>query len=281
MDRLEQHRQWYARLVAANAGVSAVHQRLIDAFAAVPREHFLGPGPWQVFTRLGYIETPSDPALLYQDVLVALKSEAHLNNGQPSLHMACLAALDVKDGEAVVHVGAGTGYYSAILATLAGPTGRVIGYEIDQDLATRAKDNLAGYPNVEVRHQSGTDGPLPECDVVYVNAGATAPLQEWTDALRPEGRLLFPLTPAQSAGYMLLITRTATGAFAAKFVCGAIFTPCIGARDDETGRRLSEVFAKGDVSTVRSLRYNTTPDATCWFAGPDWWLSTAPAESST
>ena len=275
MDPLQQHRQWYARLVAANAGVSAVHQRIIDAFATVPREQFLGPGPWKVFTRSGYIETPSDPALLYQDVLVALKSEAHLNNGQPSLHMASMATLGVKEGETVVHVGAGTGYYSAILATLTGQTGRVLGYEIDDDLAARAKENLAGYPNVEVRHRSGTDGPLPECDVVYVNAGATAPLEAWTSALRAGGRLLFPLTPAQGTGYMLLVTRTAAGAFAAKFVCGAIFTPCIGARDDETAKRLSDAFSKGGIATVQSLRYHTPPDQTCWFAGPDWWLSTA------
>lgn len=274
MDRLQQHRQSYARLVAANAGVSAAHQRLIDAFAAVPREEFVGPGPWKVFTRSGYIETPSDPALLYQDVLVALKFEAQLNNGQPSLHMACLAALGVMEGETVVHVGAGTGYYSAILSTLTDPKGRVTAYEIDEGLAARAKDNLGGYANVDVRHQSGTEGPLPPCDVVYVNAGASAPLRTWTDALRPGGRLLFPLQPAQGAGYMLLITRTGNGAFAAQFVCGAIFIQCAGVRDDETAQRLSEAFAKGDVATVRSLRYNTTPDESCWFAGRDWWLST-------
>ncbi|HUR20371.1 MAG TPA: methyltransferase domain-containing protein [Vicinamibacterales bacterium] len=276
MDPLVQHRQWYSRLVAANAGVSAVHQRIIDAFATVPREQFLGPGPWKVFTRSGYIETPSDPALLYQDVLVALKSEAHLNNGQPSLHMACLATLGVQEGETVVHVGAGTGYYSAILATLTGQAGRVIGYEIDPDLAARAKEHLAGYSNVDVRHQSGTDGPLPECDVVYVNAGATAPLEAWTTALRPGGRLLFPLTPAQGTGYILMVTRTPPGAFAARFICGAIFTPCIGARDDETANKLSDAFSKGGIATVQSLRYHTPPDETCWFAGPDWWLSTAP-----
>jgi protein-L-isoaspartate(D-aspartate) O-methyltransferase len=254
--------------------VPATHEKLIEAFATIPREQFLGPGPWQVFTRSGYIETPSDPALLYQDVLVALKREAQLNNGQPSLHMACLAVLGVKDGETVVHVGAGTGYYSAILATLTGATGRVLGYEIDEDLAERAKQNLAGYPNVEVRHQSGAVGPLPACDVVYVNAGATAPLSAWTDALRLGGRLLFPLTSTQGSGYMLLASRTSTTAFAAQFVCGAMFTPCIGARDDETGKRLADVFARTNVGTVRSLRFDPTPDATSWFAGQGWWLST-------
>lgn len=274
MDRLEETRQRYARQVAANAGLSAAHQKIIDAFATVPREMFLGPGPWRVFTRSGDIQTPGDPAKLYQDALVSLKAEAHLNNGQPSLHMSSFAALAVKEGETVVHVGAGTGYYSAILAILVGPAGRVVGYEIDRDLATRAKESLAAYPNVELRHQSGTDGPLPSCDVVYVNAGATAPLKPWTDALRPGGRLLFPLTASHGSGHMLLITRTTAAAFAARFLGGAVFTPCVGARDDETGRGLAEVFGTGTTGTVRSLRYDTAPDATCWFAGPDWWLST-------
>jgi protein-L-isoaspartate(D-aspartate) O-methyltransferase len=262
--------------LTANSGLSSGHQKIIDAFATIPREAFLGPPPWKVFSGFSYVDLLSDPALLYQDALVSLKPEAHLNNGQPSLHMACLATLDISEGETVVHVGAGTGYYTAIIATLTGPSGRVIAFEIDPDLAGRARDNLAAYANVDLRHQSGTDGPLPECDVVYVSAGATSPVEAWTDALRPGGRLLFPLTPSEGAGYMLLITRTPAGEFSAKFTTGAIFTPCIGARDDETGKRLSETFAKENVAAVQSLRYHTAPDETCWFAGRDWWLSTAP-----
>jgi len=43
------------------------------AFASVPRERFVGPGPWQIFTMAGYVETPSDdPAVIYQDVVIAL-----------------------------------------------------------------------------------------------------------------------------------------------------------------------------------------------------------------
>jgi protein-L-isoaspartate(D-aspartate) O-methyltransferase len=123
-------------LVAAAAGIPKNDGRLVSAFALTPRERFVGPGPWKVFTAHGYIETPSDdPALLYQDVVVALAPERAINNGQPVLHALCLAALHVKEGETVVHVGAGTGYYTAILSKLAGPTGSVIAYEIEQDLA--------------------------------------------------------------------------------------------------------------------------------------------------
>jgi protein-L-isoaspartate(D-aspartate) O-methyltransferase len=93
MDRLEGHKQWFARLVTATAGVPPTEGRLTAALAFIPREQFLGPGPWRVFTRSGYIETPSDdPALIYQDVTVALKSEAQINNGQPSLHAVCLGS---------------------------------------------------------------------------------------------------------------------------------------------------------------------------------------------
>src|SRR5262249_40895921 len=139
MDRLDAHRLFYAKLVTANAGVPATAERLISAFASVPRERFVGAGPWRVFTPAGYIQTPSDdPALLYQDVVVNLKAEGHINNGQPTLHAACLAALQVQPGEHVVHVGAGSGYYTALLAELAGPSGSVAAFEIEPELAQRA-----------------------------------------------------------------------------------------------------------------------------------------------
>lgn len=271
-----QRRESYARLLAATARVPLSHQDVINAFATVPREEFLGPPPWLIFLPSGHVAT-SDPAVLYEDALVSLKASAHLNNGQPSLHMACLAALGIKTGDTVVHVGAGTGYYTAIIATLTGTPGTVIAYEVDDDLAPMATKNLAGFPNVEVRHASGTSAPLPPCDAIYVSAGATAPIPNWVEALRPGGRLLFPLTPSHGAGCMLLITRGAANTFTARCTSTVVFTPCIGARDDETARRLSDAFAKQDVSAIRALHFGTEPDETLWFSGSGWWLSTKPS----
>ncbi len=257
MERLDAHRIFFANLIAASAGVSKGDGRLVAAFAATPRERFAGLGPWKIFTAAGYIETPTDdPAFLYQDVTVALAADRRINNGQPVLHAVCLAALKVKEGERVVHVGAGTGYYTALLARLAGPTGAVSAYEIEADLAERAATNLADLPNVKVEQRSGAEGPLPECDAIYVNAGATAPLDVWLDALRPNGRLLFPLTPSDGpggmpgAGGMLLITRAEADRFEARFVCPAMFIPCIGARDEETAAKLSVAFKRGDLRNV-------------------------------
>ena len=108
MHSLAALRKFYATLVAGNAQVS--DPRIIAAFEAVAREQFVGAGPWKVFAlSAGYVETPSDdPAFLYQDVLVGIASDRRLNNGLPSLHARCLAALKPQPGETVLHIGAGT-----------------------------------------------------------------------------------------------------------------------------------------------------------------------------
>ncbi len=277
--RLKAHRTFFAKLITASIGQP--NGRLTDAFAATPRERFVGPGPWNIFAAAaGYIETPSDdPAFLYQNVVVALAKESRINNGEPILHAASLATLNVQEGETVVHIGAGTGYYTAVLARLTGPTGLVFAYEIEPELAQRATANLADLPNVTVDHRSGSNGTLPTCDVIYVNAGATAPLDIWLDALRPGGRLLFPLTPAEGpggmpgAGGMLLVTQSSPNRFDARFLYPVMFVPCVGARDGETAKKLSEAFKRGDMGKVQSLRRNTSPDESCWCAGNGWWLS--------
>jgi protein-L-isoaspartate(D-aspartate) O-methyltransferase len=124
-----------------------------------------------------------------------------------------------------------------------------------------------------VHAETATGRPLPQADAIYVNAGATHPDRNWLDALRPEGRLLFPLTSNSGGGGMLLVQRKPNG-FAARFLSGAGFIPCDGARDLETGARLAAVFAAGGSESVRALHLDIAPDTSCWFAGNRWWLST-------
>ena len=269
-------RDFYARLITGRAGVS--DNVLIEAFATVAREAFVGPGPWQVFAFAnGYVETPTNElAYLYQDVLVALASDRRINNGEPSLHARCLAALAPRQGEEVLHVGSGTGYYTAILARLVGPKGSVTAYEIERDLAEQARANLATLDNVSVRNRAGTNDDLPPCDAIYVNAGATHPLATWLDALRVGGRLLFPLTPDEGMGSMLLVSRTSSSTYAARHVWPAMFVPCFGARNGLAAARLSAALARRDVHKIASLVRNDAPNETCWCAGDGWWISTAP-----
>src|SRR6476646_11308966 len=149
VERLEAHRAFFASLITAQAGVPT--GRLSEAFAATPRERFLGPGPWKIFTSSGYITTPTDdPAFLYQDVTVALSEASKINNGQPVLHAVGLSALNPQPGEMAVHIGAGTGYYTSLLARLVGPDGKVFAYAFEPALAELAKANLADTGNVTV-----------------------------------------------------------------------------------------------------------------------------------
>jgi protein-L-isoaspartate(D-aspartate) O-methyltransferase len=275
VERIEAHRLFFANLITAQAGIPAGSE-IAAAFASTPREWFVGPPPWRIFTRSGYVEAPSDdPSFLYQDVVVPLSSEGPLNNGQPTLHAFCLAALAPKIGEQVVHVGAGTGYYTTLLTKLVGETGQVDAYEIVPALALRASDNLAAFPNVTVHHRSGAEGPLPECDLLYVNAGATEPLAVWLDALRINGRLLFPMTPDTGVGAMLLITKQEDATFAARFLLQAQFVPCIGARSEETAAMLNDAFRSSNWTKVKSLHRNDAVDESCWCSGTGWWLSTS------
>lgn len=273
-------RAYYGKHITGKAG--AGDPRLIDAFATVERERFVGRGPWKIHSGAGgYVDTPSDDlAFLYQDVVVALDPERGINNGEPQLHARCLAALAISAGETAIHVGSGVGYYTAILAHLIGPAGTIHAYEIDRGLAEQAAANLAPWQQVSVHSRSATEGGLPSCDVIYVNAGATRPVDAWLDALRPRGRLLFPLTPSTGLGGMLLVTRLADGAdFAARFVQPAGFIACHGAREGEEDRELGNAFARGNAREVKSLRRHSSPDASSWLAGQGWWLSTrAPTE---
>ncbi len=275
-DRSKKLREAYAADVARHGGVA--DPRIEQAFAAVPREDFSGPPPWFVSSGGFGARAETDLARLYDDALVAIDAGRGINNGQPSLHARSIEALALKEGETVLHIGAGAGYYTAILARLVGPTGKVIAYEIEPDIAERARANLAAYPQVEVRARSGVAEDLPKADAVYVNAAASHPLRVWLDALNPRGRLLFPLQAERSTGAMLLIARPDAGdAWPAQLIGGVVFIACGGAQDAAIGRRLDEAFRRGGANRVRSLRFGTEPRKSDWLRGDGWALSTEPA----
>lgn len=117
MATLDVVRRFYARLITARGEVDDA--RIVEAFASVERERFLGPAPWQIWVGKGYLSSETaDPVVLYQDFLVALAADKGIHNGEPSLHARSIGAASPKPGDVVIHVGAGTGYYTAVLASL-------------------------------------------------------------------------------------------------------------------------------------------------------------------
>jgi protein-L-isoaspartate(D-aspartate) O-methyltransferase len=284
MDDIARIRRWYAEGLGLRAPVRR-NLGIVDAFAAVPRERFLGPGPWRIrpdarpedpFT------TPDDaPHWLYHDVLVAIDFERGLNNGLPSFWAHNLDHLDLRRGECVMQVGAGTGYYSAILAELVGREGRVIAVEYDDELARRAHANLADWPQVEVVAGDGRAHDPDIVDAIVVFAGSTHPAPLWLDRLADGGRLMMPLTGANWWGFILRAERQGE-AFAARSVGGVGIFPCVGGRDEAAGERLQQALANVERRHVPiSALHRGEPEKSedVWYAGPGFWLERASVPS--
>jgi protein-L-isoaspartate(D-aspartate) O-methyltransferase len=258
---------------------------VVEAFATVPREHFAGLGPWRILSPMGgpdyWTTDDADPRRLCHDVLVAIDETRRLNNGQPSLWASLFDQLGLARGDRVIHIGAGTGYYSAILAEIVRPSGRVTAVEIDVGLAERAGDNLRkAWPWANVLATDGFAYVADEpADAIVVNAGVTHLALAWLDSLKAQnGRLLVPLTGANWWGAFLLVERRGRH-YAARFASRTGIIPCIGGRNAEAEARLTAAVAAHDFTAIQSLRRAPEePDASCWLAGEGWWLSTAPTD---
>ncbi|AZO01197.1 protein-L-isoaspartate O-methyltransferase [Mesorhizobium sp. M9A.F.Ca.ET.002.03.1.2] len=270
MTGIAEARKFYARLMAANAG--SADPRLEEAFAAVPREAFLGPGPWTVVANGGKVETPSaNPVHIYQNVLVSLDADKGINNGEPFLHAMWIGKVAPKPGETVTHVGAGTGYYTALLAQLVSPGGAVTAFELEPSLADRARENLKAYGNVSVIPSDAVVGGLPPSDIIYVNAGVAAPPAEWLKALKPGGRMIFPWRPAERVGLAVMATRTAKG-FACDPFMRSWFIPCIGASLASPAAKIPD-REKAARSRSIWLTADKAPDRTATAIIGDVWFS--------
>jgi protein-L-isoaspartate(D-aspartate) O-methyltransferase len=275
-------RRFYAEELRAAAPVRR-NEAVVEAFATVPRERFLGPGPWRIvppkFMNAAYLTPDGDPRWVYHDVLVAIDETRGINNGEPALWARLFDQIDLKPGDRVMQVGAGTGYYSAVIAEIVRPSGRVTAVEYDADLAARASDNLRPWRHVEVVAGDGTRHDPGEVDAIITFAGTTGPAGLWLDRLTEGGQLLVAITADDGWGFFLHVTRRGAE-FAASSLGPAGFFHCIGGRDADAARRLAGVLrALGDEDVpVRSL-HRGAPAADqrdAWYAGPGFWLSTEP-----
>lgn len=268
-------RRWFSEELRAVCHVE--DERVVEAFAAVPREGFAGPGPWRIFHFAdGYWTTAdADPRRLYHNILVALDEGRGLNIGEPMLWARHFDRIGVREGSRVLQLGAGSGYYTAILAELVGPKGRVDAIEIDERLAALAQRNLAAWPHARVHAGDASERIEGQWDTIVAFAGATTPHGWWLDALADGGRMLLPMTgAARSGGFMLRLDRRG-GQFAARSAGWVAFYPCAGARtpgdEAEIGKALTDPVGQAAVRSLRRDRHDA--DGTCWLHCDSWCLS--------
>ncbi len=161
--------------------------RVEAALRAVPRHLFVPDVP------LERAYAPDDAVVTKRDIDGAALSSA----SAPGVVASMLEQLDVQPGDRILEIGAGTGYNSALLSELAGPTGRVVTVDIDQDVVDGAQAALAstGYGHVEVVCADGAQGHAPcgPYDRIIVTAGSSDLPPAWWQQLTPAGRLVVPL----------------------------------------------------------------------------------------
>jgi len=269
-------RAWFAEDIRVTCNVRSA--AIVEALATIPRERFLGPGPWlfRAETDTSGPRTTDDdhPSRVYHNIAIAIDPERNLYNGQPGLIARWLDHLAIAPGEKVLHIGCGTGYFTAMIAHVVGPGGHVIAFDVDEALADRARANLVDWPWVDVSHGDGRTHLPAHRDVVVVHAGATHVLDEWLDALNDGGRLLVPLTvalPGMPAGIgkgLVLTVRRSGDEWVASFVSMvAIFSLIVG-RDEAMSAKLSRAMAAGVMPKVMRLRRDAhEPTSDCWLHG--------------
>jgi len=276
-DLIESARRFYAEELCRLNSISS--PAIFAAFATVPRERFVGSGPWLIQSSgTSSFTQDADPTHVYRDALIVLDESKRLNNGQPSLWAIHLGLLRVCPGDRILHLGCGTGYYTAILGELTGPAGKVTAIEIDEGLAARARFALEPWPQVTVIHADGSRGPFEPADVIVVSAGATHPLPAWLAAVKPSGKLLLPLTSTRGPGTMAHLTRASADLFAATLEGSVFFVDFGGARDPAVSTALAKALRRDEGASVRSLRCDVhAQDESCWLHGNGWCFSRRPA----
>jgi SAM-dependent methyltransferase len=165
-------RQRYAE-IARDGGVS-------------PAAGCCGPQPAQIAKRIGYSSEDTS--------VVPEGANLGLGCGAP------LAAAALREGETVLDLGSGAGFDAFLAARAVGPTGRVIGVDMTDEMLAKARANAerAGFRNVEFRkgciealpvEDSSVDAVLSNC-VINLVPDKAAVYREVARVLRPGGRMV-------------------------------------------------------------------------------------------
>ena len=186
--------------------------KILEAFRAVPREEFLS----SEYRDLAYGDHP-------------LPIEAGQTISQPYIVALMIKAAEVKPGDKVLEVGAGSGYAAAVMSRIAGS---VLAIERQPDLVAIASERMRrlGYDNVRIVEGDGTRGWPDEApfDAIVAAASGSHVPETLVKQLAPGGRIVMPVGEPDWVQKLVKVTRGPAGKLIKEDLGGVRFVPLIG-----------------------------------------------------
>jgi protein-L-isoaspartate(D-aspartate) O-methyltransferase len=186
-------------------------QRVLDAMLRIPRHEFV---------------SEEYKSQAYEDHPIPIGESQTIS--QPFIVAASLQALNLQGTESVLEVGTGSGYQTALLATVARKV-----YSIERHAALAASSEAAldklGINNVRVVVGDGSYGlvEFSPYDSILVSAAAPAIPRNLFEQLADGGRMVIPVGPQYSQELQLV--RKVAGELVVEVIEGCRFVPLIGA----------------------------------------------------
>jgi len=185
---------------------------ILEAFRSVPREAFLSPE----YADLAYGDHP-------------LPIEAGQTISQPYIVALMIHAAEMKAGDNVLEVGAGSGYAAAVMSRIAG---HVTAIERQHDLVRVAQERMQrlGFDNVRIVEGDGTRGWEPEApyDGILAAASGSHVPPAWVKQLADGGRIVMPVGEPNWVQKLIKVTKGPAGKLITEDLGGVRFVPLIG-----------------------------------------------------
>jgi protein-L-isoaspartate(D-aspartate) O-methyltransferase len=162
----------------------------------------------------------------YKDNALPIASNQTIS--QPFIVARMTELLELTPSSRVLEIGAGSGYQTAVLASIAG---KIFAIERIPNLAAEAQERLQklGFHNVTLRCADGTNGweVYAPFDGILVAAGSPELPQPLLAQLKIGGRLVIPIGQDPKTQNLIRVTRTANG-FQTEDFGACSFVPLIG-----------------------------------------------------
>jgi protein-L-isoaspartate(D-aspartate) O-methyltransferase len=206
-------------------------ERVLAAFAAVPREAFI-----------------PDHLRRWADRDAPLPIGEGQTISQPFVVALMAQALALKPGDKVLEIGAGSGFQTAILCEITAEEGQTPGhtvYSVERfaTLAERAEKvlhRLGYYPHLRVGDgAAGWPEAAPFDGVILSAAPAWLPRPLW-EQLAEGGRLVAPIGPT-AYGQVLWVIRKEGGRMRPKSLGPVRFVPLVSPLLDDPAQRISHI----------------------------------------